>query len=135
MEPSLLYLIQTKKALRRALNEGKARIETMKPNSIYSYGSTKITTHFPDKFNLDFENGVFIGLFLADGNARSKQGDICITKNEIGVIEFTKKWFSKFNINYRIDDRTRKDNYNTYSIVGYSGILAKFLESALNHGA
>jgi DNA-directed RNA polymerase beta' subunit len=123
------------KALRRTLNEGKARIETMKPNSIYSYGSTRITTHFPDKFNLDFENGVFIGLFLADGNARSKQGDICITKNEIGVIEFTKQWFSKFNINYRIDDRTRKASYNTYSIVGYSGILAKFLESALNHGA
>ena len=107
----------------------------MKPNSIYSYGSTKITTHFPDMFNLDFENGVFIGLFLADGNARVKQGDICITKNEEGVVEFTKYWFSKFGINYRIDDRTENRAYPTYSVVGYSTILAKFLEIILGHTA
>ena len=123
------------KALRRSLNEGKARIEMMEPNSIYAYGSTKITAHIPDMFDLDFENGVFIGLFLADGNARIKQGDICITKNEEGVIEFTKQWFTKFGINYRIDDRTENRRYATYSVVGYSTILARFLEAILGHTA
>jgi DNA-directed RNA polymerase beta' subunit len=123
------------KALRRTLNESSEKIGLMHPNCVYSFYGVKITAHIPDKFQLDSDNGIFIGLFLADGNARTKQGDICITKKETGVVNFVKYWFEKFDINYRIDDRERKSSYDTYSVVGYSSILANFLEKILSHGA
>ena len=123
------------RSLRRTLNENKDRLLLIKKECLYNYGTTKIGFHIPEKFELNKENGIFIGLFLADGNAREKQGDVCITKNEIGVINFVKKWFEKYEIHYREDDRTNNRKYRTFSIIGQCAILAKFLHNSVGHGA
>jgi DNA-directed RNA polymerase beta' subunit len=123
------------KALRRTLNEGKERLSLLKEGCIYNYGITKVGFHIPEKFELNMDNGIFIGLFLADGNAREKQGEVCITKNELGVQTFVKNWFEKYGIHYRIDDRTENKKYRTVSIVGHCSILAKFLHKLVGEGA
>jgi DNA-directed RNA polymerase beta' subunit len=123
------------KSFRRTLNERGDRFNLIKKGHIYKYGVTNIEYHFPDKFELNMENGIFIGLFLADGNARMKQGSICITKDEKSVQEFVKYWFEKYSIHYSIDDRTENRKFRTYSIIGYCILLAKFLHYSLGHGA
>jgi len=123
------------RSLRRTLNEGKDRLPNFKKGHIYPYGITKFTYHIPEKFELNEDNGIFIGLFLADGNSREKQGDICITKNESGVISFVKKWFEKYSINYRIEDRIENRQFRTVSIVGQCCIIAKLLNNIVGHGA
>jgi len=126
---------KNQKSLRRTLNECKERLTLLKRGCIYNYGITKIGFHIPDKFELNEENGIFIGLFLADGNAREKQGDICITKNELGVMSFVKNWFEKYGIHYREEDKTINRKFRTISIVGHCAILAKLLNNILGSGA
>lgn len=123
------------KSFRRTLNERGDRLNLIKKGCIYKYGVTKIEYHFPDKFELNMENGIFIGLFLADGNAREKQGSISITKEEKSVQEFVKNWFDKYSIHYSIDDRTKNRKFRSISIVGYCILFAKFLHNSLGHGA
>jgi DNA-directed RNA polymerase beta' subunit len=123
------------KSFRRTLNERGERLELIKKGCIYKYGVTKIEYHFPDKFELNEENGIFIGLFLADGNARIKQGSICITKEEKSVQEFVKRWFEKYSIHYSIDDRRENRKFRSVSVIGYCVFLAKFLHYSLGHGA
>ena len=123
------------RSLRRTLNEGKDRLELLKSGCIYNYGITKIGFHIPDKFALNEENGIFIGLFLADGNAREKQGDVSITKDEMGVRTFVKNWFEKYNIHYREEERTVNRKYKTVSITGHCAILAKLLHCICGEGA
>jgi hypothetical protein len=119
------------KAFRRTLNNNSEKNKNIKEGYLYSYHSTKITYHIPDKFELNETNGIFIGLFLADGNARIKPAQVCITKNEESIQEFIKIWFKKYNINYMIDDRENKGT----SIIGSSSILAEFLIKLLGHKA
>jgi DNA-directed RNA polymerase beta' subunit len=77
-----------------------------------------------NKFELNRENGVFIGLFIANGNTRDFNGSVTITKEEEpSVLEFVKNWFEKFNITYRIEE-----NDKTTSIIGNSSLLARFLD-------
>ena len=123
------------KALRRTLNEGKDRLEIIKKGYVYPYGITKITYRIPEKFELNEDNGRFIGLFLADGYARLEQGAVCITKDEIGVKTFVMRWFEKFGINYKEEVRTLNRKYKTVSIIGYSVVLARLLHEIVGHGA
>ena len=82
-----------------------------------------MSSYFPNndfnKFELNRENGVFIGLFIAIGNAIDFSGSVAITKEEPSILEFVKNWFEKFNITYKIE---------TTSIIGTSSLLAKFLD-------
>jgi DNA-directed RNA polymerase beta' subunit len=123
------------KAFRRTINERGERFDLMKEGHIYNYRTTVINYHIPDKFELNKENGIFIGLFLADGNTRTKQGDIMITKNNESVLSFVKKWFDKYSINWRIDDRTENRKYRCMSIIGQCTIMAKILTNLVGHGA
>jgi DNA-directed RNA polymerase beta' subunit len=127
----------TLKSFMRTLRERKDKNEAIKAGCIYSYAATKISFEIPDKFELNMENGIFIGLFLADGNARIKQGNVDITKDEESVKTFVKQWFDKYSIHYSVDERLRNANrrYKTCSIIGYCAILAKFLHNAVGHGA
>lgn len=121
------------KSFRRTLASSKKK-DSILSGCIYSYTASKITTNLPDKFILNEENGIFIGLFLADGNARTSPGEVCITKNEEGVQRFTKQYFDKLNITWKKDDRKRPNN-NGVSIIGYSSIFADFLIKFLGHGS
>ena len=120
-------------ALRRTLNQGKERLKNIERGCIYTYGTTKFSYRIPEKFELNEENGIFLGLFLADGNARDDVETICITKEEIGVREFVKRWFEKFGINYKEETRTEGRKYKTVTVTGNCIILAKFLHKLVGH--
>jgi DNA-directed RNA polymerase beta' subunit len=119
------------RALRRTINENKQNIQLMKKDCVYPYGITKITSHIPDKFSLTYENGIFVGLYLADGHSRARPAEIVITKNEKNIQEFVKKWFEKYGINYKIDDRTSRVHSHltkeSTSIVGNSSIMYRLM--------
>jgi len=125
------------KSLRRCLNERSDVIDSYKAGCIYNYKVPNSGFEIPDKFELNMENGIFLGLFLADGNARTKQGDICITKEEESVRDFVQNWFDKHHIHYRVEERlkNKKREFKSVSIVGHCSILAKFLHYTLGHGA
>ena len=125
------------KSLRRALNDREDIINSYKKGCIYSYRVPNTDFEISERFELNMENGIFIGLFLADGNAREKQGNVDITKDESYVIEFVKKWFNTYKIHYSIDERQRNDKrkYKTTSVIGYCAILARFLHCVVGHGA
>jgi DNA-directed RNA polymerase beta' subunit len=123
------------KAFRRMINERKASINDYNRGCIYNYHVPNKGFRIPDKFELNMENGIFIGLFLADGNARMKQGNIDITKKEESVRTFVKQWFDKYSIHWHEDDRTENRKFRTVSVIGYCAILAKFLHYTVGHGA
>lgn len=74
-----------------------------------------------NKFKLNKENGVFIGLFIANGNIVDISEKITITNEEPSVLEFVKNWFEKYNIAIEENDKTT-------SIIGNSSLLARFLD-------
>lgn len=101
---------------------------------LYPFASSREHILIPDKFQLNKENGIFIGLFLADGNVDIKSGYIQITKNDPIIRNFVKKWFDNLSITY--DEVIKKNNIGTTShIRGYSTILAKFLTNLVGHGS
>ena len=73
------------------------------------------------KFELNRENGVFIGLFIANDN--NNNNDISITTEEPSVLEFVKNWFEKYNITYRIEETDK-----IISIIGNNELLSRFLD-------
>ena len=77
-----------------------------------------------DIFNLSKENGVFIGLFLAEGNVSNSQ--ISIHNNHESIRNFVKQWFDRHNINW---------NDTSTSVSGNCAVLAQFLNHWVGSGA
>ncbi len=107
--------------------------DNVKEGQIYLYGTNKEIS-ISDKFVLNKENGQFIGLFLADGNADIPSGYVQITKNNDKVRDFVKNWYTKNNIKYNED--IRKTDIGTSSqIRGFSTLFAKFITNLVGHGS
>jgi intein/homing endonuclease len=87
----------------------------------------------PETFELNYENGMFIGLFIAEGNING--ANIYITNNDSKIREFVKTWFAKYNIDCKECIRTNRANGTTSIVVGTSCILAKFITQLVGHGA
>lgn len=98
---------------------------------VYPFHAMRERARIPDKFELDYNNGVFIGLFLADGNTDTAAGSIQITKQDPSVQEFVKEWFDKFAITVTQDKKIG----TTYGVVGSSTLLVRFLDAFVGHGA
>jgi len=119
----------------RAAVSGRSNTDNIKEGGIYPYGATRCHSFIPDKFELNRENGIFIGLFIADGNARDYEGSVSITKEEPSVLEFVKNWFDKYNITYKIRTKEVLENDKglivgkSTTIVGNSSLWARFLDS------
>jgi intein/homing endonuclease len=104
------------------------------PKDKYVYGTDFNTekrenSEIPDKFLLNKENGIFIGLFLADGNTDFNDGTISITKNNIAVQDFVKGWFSKKFI------ETNKVIGTSCTVKGCSRVLISFLDKFVGKGS
>ena len=99
---------------------------------IYPYHAQRIDSKMPEKFELNFENGQFIGLFLADGHAY--ESAVYITKNNENVQTFVKTWFENHGISYEVRDNQNKVGKST-SICGHSGVLANLLNGLVGKGA
>jgi DNA-directed RNA polymerase beta' subunit/intein/homing endonuclease len=104
---------------------------------VYPYNAQRTETFIPDKFELNEENGIFVGLFLADGNAHTDH--ITITKNNENVKNFVKYWFSKHSICFKEREKITTNekiiNGKTTTITGNCAILYHFLNKFVGSGA
>ena len=107
--------------------------ENIKDGFIFPYGAKRDNTLIPDKFELNEENGIFIGLFLAEGNVNNSA--VRITNTNENIKTFVRNWFNKYSIHYDEEDRINKIGGRTNSIRGFSSILSTFLTKLVGSGA
>ena len=100
----------------------------LKSGCVYPYHASRMHSHFPEKFELNYENGVFIGLYLADGCAHDASGTVSITKQDSGVQQFVEKWFDSYSITHRVDV-SENSHGRSESVIGSSTLLVRFLNA------
>jgi DNA-directed RNA polymerase beta' subunit/intein/homing endonuclease len=120
----------TKKA---SLQRCSVRSKEIKDGFVFPYGGNRNATLIADKFPLNKDNGIFIGLFLAEGNVSNSS--VRITNTNENVKTFVRNWFDKHNIKWDEENRINKIGGETNSIRGFSTILADFLTKLVGHGA
>jgi DNA-directed RNA polymerase beta' subunit len=114
----------------------RSNTENVKDGCIYPYHAKRDACLMPDKFKLDKEFGIMVGLYIAEGCTDESSGLINIANIDVHVKAFVKQWFGKYNISYR--EETREMNVGegvgtTSSIIGYSTIMARFFKKFTGH--
>ena len=108
--------------------------DVMQNGQIYHYHAKRVNnSNIPEIFELNEDNGLFIGLFLAEGNANNSQ--INITNNDENVRSFVKKWFEKYNIDWVERQRINNIGGVTTTVSGNSILLSRFLTAFVGSGA
>jgi len=123
----------TKAKLQRATV--RSNMENIKAGYIYPFTTNRDHGLISDVFQLNNENGIFLGLFLAEGNADIKSGYIQITNNDTGIRDFVKQWFAKQHLETSEEIKTNHIGGTSSCVRGYSTILAKFITELVGHGA
>lgn len=120
----------TKSGLLRCKNKNKVPLKT---GCIYPYiGHRNSEITFYDKFELNYNNGLFLGLYLAEGSIDIKLSSIRIANNDPNIRNFVKEWFSNMEINCE-ENTNRKfkkegtEHWQSCEVRGWSLLLAKFL--------
>ena len=111
----------------------RSNLENIKHGFIYPYSGCRKEIKIPQRFELNEENGIFIGLFLAEGNVYNY--GITITNNNENIKNFVKNWFNKHSILWKERQRVNKIGGLTTTITGASSILATFLTKLVGSGA
>jgi DNA-directed RNA polymerase beta' subunit len=111
----------------------RSNIENIKENAVYPYASMRHSSIIPASFELNKENGIFIGLLLADGNISNQH--ITITNNDIGIQKFVSKWFDSYSIGWYKNQKINNINGTTTTITGTCSIMANFLTNIIGSGA
>ena len=111
----------------------RSNTDNIKSGFIYPYHAARKGTSISDHFELNEENGIFIGLFLAEGNAF--RNTVTITNMNDDIIAFMKNWFEKKNICSTERRRINKIGGTTRTITGNSSILATFITKLVGSGA
>jgi DNA-directed RNA polymerase beta' subunit/intein/homing endonuclease len=120
---------KTKASLQRA----KIRSLDLLDGYIYPFHASRAQSKITEYFPLNRENGRFIGLFLADGDA-SCERSVCISYCDPTVRNWVKNWFDKNGINY--DEQVREMKWGTSSSVrGNSLFFKTFLDTILGNGS
>jgi intein/homing endonuclease len=85
----------------------------------------------PDMFELNRENGFFIGLYLAEGNTCKDY--VGIANNDEHIQRLVRVWFDKFGISHTTQVKPFNPNRPglSTSVRGHSTILVQFLEKIL----
>lgn len=120
-----------KSSLTRALS--RSNIENIKPGFVYPYHAVRSNSLIPESFELSYDNGLFVGLFLAEGNANIKSGSVQITNNDENVQQFVKSWFDKHGVHWKLDTKTNKIGGKTSYVIGKSSILARLFTAMMGH--
>ena len=110
----------------------RSNLMNIKDGFIYPYNGNRKDTSIPDKFELNEENGIFIGLFLAEGNAH--KNTIGITNLNENIKGFVKSWFDKHSVHWTEKSKVNSVGRST-TIVGNSSILSTFLTKFVGCGA
>uniref|UniRef100_A0A6C0EGE3 DNA-directed RNA polymerase n=1 Tax=viral metagenome TaxID=1070528 RepID=A0A6C0EGE3_9ZZZZ len=111
----------------------RSNINVIKDGYIYPYHAVRKNTLFKETFELNEENGIFIGLFLAEGNA--SKTTVTITNLNENIKDFVKHWFDKHNIEWTERERINKIGGKTNTILGNCALLSTFLKKWLGHKA
>jgi DNA-directed RNA polymerase beta' subunit/intein/homing endonuclease len=117
---------------------GRSNTENIKEGFLYPYHATRCCSHFPEKFELNMENGIFIGLYLADGNANIPSGCIGITKEEESVRAWVRAWFDKYGITHRDAIKVVPENDGglivgkSTTVVGSTRLWGQFLTAIVD---
>jgi len=67
-------------------------------------------SYIPEKFELNEENGIFLGIYLAEGH--SNNSHVTITNNNDNIRNFVKSWFEKHNISYQEKSKIKESRIN-----------------------
>jgi DNA-directed RNA polymerase beta' subunit/intein/homing endonuclease len=106
----------------------RSNVEAIHDGCVYPYRGTRGCGHIPSQFTLDYEFGVFIGLYLAEGNTCIRSGNVAITNQDANVQKFVNSWFEKYEIKTSTRSKTNKIGGHTSTVYGYSRMLAMFLD-------
>jgi DNA-directed RNA polymerase beta' subunit len=119
----------------------RSEIENVRDGFLYPYHATRCGGRIPDKFVLDYENGFFLGLFLADGHTNEESGQVGITKNDPAVQAFATNWFQKLGFTTRLQDNSIAPGTpgrvagKSQTVICSSQLLARFLDQFVGKGA
>ena len=111
----------------------RSNTENVKDGYVYPYHAYRKDAFIPEKFALNEENGIFLGIYLAEGH--SNNSHITITNNNDNVRSFVKSWFDNHNISYNEKSKINKIGGLTTTITGNSSVLSKFLLKLVGHKA
>ena len=114
---------------------GRSNTESIEEGYVYPWTTNRACAKFPDQFTLNKENGIFLGLFLAEGNVDRKSGYIQITNNNPTIRQFVKTWFETHSIKYTENSKTNHIGGTTSDVRGFSTVLGSFLTALVGHGA
>ena len=113
----------------------RSDVESIQEGHVYPWTTSRSSGKISDEFVLNEENGLFIGLFLAEGNVERRSGYVQITNNDASIRNFVKGWFEKQNIKYTENIKTNHIGGTTSDVRGFSTVLGSFLTSLVGHGA
>jgi len=128
-----------RKARLQRVMSGRSNTEVIKEGYIYPYHAQRNEQLFPDKFELNKENGIFVGLFLAEGHVdTTKNSGVRISNNNLAVIEFVQDWFDKHHIGHNYFEKQSVATENrvggtSITVSGNCAVLAQFLLKWLGH--
>ena len=111
----------------------RSNTENIKDGYVYPYHAQRKDAFIPEKFELNEENGMFLGLYLAEGHSHNSH--VSITNNNQNIRDFVKSWFDKHNITCVEKSKINKIGGLTTTIIGNSSILSKFLLKLVGHKA
>jgi len=120
-----------KSSLQRA--SVRSNTENIKDGYVYPYHAVRKDAYISEKFELNEENGIFLGLYLAEGHSHNCH--ITITNNNDNIRSFVKSWFDKHNITYVEKSKINKIGGLSTTITGNSSVLSKFLLKLVGHKA
>lgn len=120
-----------KSSLQRTVS--RSNIDNINDGCVYPYSGVRKDTQLPDTFMLNEENGIFMGLFIAEGNVSNKS--VCITNNNERIRTFVKSWFDKHSIQWEESSKVNKIGGTTTTIRGRSCVLSELLTKLVGHGA
>ena len=113
----------------------RSKTDNIHPGFVYPFSSNRDCARIPDQLPLTEENGIFLGLFLAEGNVDVKSGYVGITNNAPEIRQFVHDWFENLRIRTSEESHVNAIGGTTTSVRGYSTVLAKLLDELCGHGA
>jgi hypothetical protein len=96
----------------------RSNIENIREGFVYPYHAQRKDTCIPETFDLTEENGIFIGLLLAEGHCTKTT--VSITNNDPKIQTFVRYWFDKHQITHQTIEKTTSKGYHTTSVIGNS---------------
>lgn len=121
---------------------GRTDISGIKEDMMYPFSHCR-EHPLPAKFELNERFGIFVGLYLAEGNSDIPSGYVQISNNDPAIRKFVMDWFTDMGLVCNERFRTLEiktvdggvSNAQSNDVRGYSKPLGQFLEKFLGSGS